>query len=216
MIANQGVVIINSDTVLKGEIRNCRRLEVHGYVEGGVEAEAVHVHKDGKLFGTIKSDTADVHGTLQGEASIKNLMNIHTSGSVIGNVRYGRLAMEPGAELSAEVRNVPPSLAGDFDLTVSKGRSVPITLQDLSALDPDDNAQDLTFTVSNARGGFVALMSAPTTPVSQFTQADLESRQVSFKHDGGPSTTASFDVVVSDRAGATSGAAQTVRVGVKA
>jgi cytoskeletal protein CcmA (bactofilin family) len=212
----RGVLIISEDAVLKGEIKNCKRLEVYGYVEGRLEADALIIHEGGQLYGQIKTDSADIKGTFQGEARIKNLISIRSMGSVRGNVKYGRLAMEEGADLTASVRNVPPSLSGDLDLAVDKGRSVRITLQDLSAVDPDDKPEDLKFTISNTHNGFVALAHSPSTPVVNFTQADLESGRVLFAHDGTNSATANFDVLVADRAGASSGAAQTVKVAVRA
>jgi cytoskeletal protein CcmA (bactofilin family) len=210
-----GVLVVREDTIIKGEIRNCRQMEVYGYVEGDVAAEQLLVHPNGRCYGTIKTGSAEVHGDLQGTVVVKNLINIHDSGSVSGNVRYGKLALAAGGSLSAEVRNVPPGIAGDLDLTVVKGRTVPITRQDLSAIDPDDAAKDLTFTVSNARNGFVALAGAPRRAATTFTQADLEGGQVLFAHDGTNTNVASFDVVVADRSGATSGAAQTVTVSVR-
>lgn len=217
MADNKSVLIVAEDTVIRGvrEMRNCRRLEVHGYFEGNVSAENVFVHRTGRLFGSISTGTAEVHGTLQGDVVVKNLIDIRSSGSVSGNVRYGRLALEMGGSLSAEVRNVPPSVGGDLNLEVTKGRSVPITLQDLTALDPDDKSTDLRFTITNANHGFVALATAPQRPVQTFTQADLEAGHVTFIHDGTNSSIAGFDIVVADRSGATSGAARTVTVAVR-
>lgn len=208
------VVVIREDTILKGAIRNGGRIEIFGYVEGEISAEMVIVQEGGRCFGTIKTESAEVHGTLQGDVFVKQLMSIRKSGSVAGNIQYGRLAMEMGGELSAELRNVPPSVGGDLDLAVGKGSTVRITLQDLTALDPDDDAQHLTFTVSRPTNGFVTLSNAPGRPVDMFTQADLEGGNVLFLHDGTNTPSASFDVVVADQAGATSGAAQTVNVAV--
>src|SRR4029079_12893311 len=146
---------------------------------------------------------------------VKHLINIRSSGSVTGNVQYGQLSMEIGANLSAEVRNVPPTLAGDLDLSVTKGRSVTITLEDLNAGEPHDEAKGLTFTVSKATNGYITLSGAPARPVSTFTQADLQGGRVLFTHDGTQTMSASFDVVVADQAGANSGAPQTVKVHVK-
>jgi cytoskeletal protein CcmA (bactofilin family) len=216
-VAENGVLIVTEDTVIRGvrELRNCRQLEVFGYLEGDVAAKTVLVHPNGRLFGKLKSDNAEIHGTLQGDVVVKHLMDIRSSGNVSGNIQYGKLALEMGGNLSAEVKNVPPTLAGDMQLEVSKGGSVPITLQDLNALDPDDNAKDLRFGVSNARNGYLVLASAPRKAVSAFTQADLEAGQVAFVHNGRGSDPASFDIVVADRTGATSGAPQTVRVTVR-
>lgn len=217
MADNSGILVVTQDTVIRGvtDMRNCRKLEVHGYVEGDVSAASVLVHKTGRVFGTMRTDTAEVHGTVQGDVTVKHLIDIRSSGHVSGNVKYGKLALEMGGNLSAEVRNVPPSLGGDLNLEVPKGRSVPITLQDLTALDPDDAAKDLKFTVTKASNGFVALVSAPQRAITAFTQADLESGSVAFKHDGTNTSTAGFDVMVADRSGATSGAARTVSVAVR-
>jgi cytoskeletal protein CcmA (bactofilin family) len=209
------VLVVNEDTYLKGDVRNGGLIEVYGYIEGSVTGDMLIVKPGGRCYGTIKVDDADVNGDLQGQIFVKQLITILSSGSVTGDVQYGRLAMEMGANLSAEVRNVPPTLSGDLDLSVDKGQSVRITLQDLSALDPDNEAHELTFTVSKAENGFVTLSSNPADPVETFTQADLERGDVLFRHDGTNGGNASFDVVVIDAAGASSGAAQTVNVAVR-
>ena len=110
-VSNPGVLIVREDTIIKGEIRNCRQIEVYGYVEGDVSGQSLLVHQGGQCYGTIKTEQADVSGTLQGDVVVKHLINIRSSGSVTGNVQYGQLAMETGANLSAEVRNVPPTVA---------------------------------------------------------------------------------------------------------
>jgi cytoskeletal protein CcmA (bactofilin family) len=216
-VAENGVLIVTEDTVIRGvrELRNCRQLEVFGYLEGDVAAKSVLVHPNGRLFGKVKSDNAEIHGTLQGEVVVKHLIDIRSGGDVSGNVRYGKLALEVGGNLTAEVKNIPPTIAGDMQIEVSIGGSVPVTLQDLNALDPDDSSRDLNFTISNVRNGYLALASAPRKAVNSFTQADLEDGQVAFVHDGRSVSPASFDIVVADRSGGTSGAPQTVRVAVR-
>ena len=207
--------IIQEDTIIKGKIRNCRQMEIHGFVEGELAAETVLVHQGGTFYGTLKSDQADVAGSVQGEIFVKNLISIRSSGSVNGHVRYGQLAMEMGADLSAELRNVPPRLSGDLDITVKRGRSVIITTEDITAVDPDDTPDHLTYTVSNANNGFVSLASQAGVSIVHFTQEDIEAGRVLFAHDGGDSSAASFDVIVADDSGATSGNSQTVHVHVK-
>lgn len=209
---NRGVLVVSADTVIKGGIRHGRHVEIYGYVEGDVASEAVLVHPNGRLFGIIRADSAEVHGEMQGEVYIKNLINIGSSGSVTGKVQYGQLAIAHGGNLSAEVRNVPPTLAGDFTIEVRRGHSVAVTLADINALDPDDKSTDLIFTVTHPVRGFVALIDAPGTPVTRFTQADLEAGRVLFKHDGSPADLAGFDTRVTDHTGASSGPPQLVKV----
>lgn len=214
-MANSREAVIQEDTIIKGEIRNCRQIEIRGYVEGDLAAETVLIQQGGRLYGTVRTERAEIFGDLQGDIFVKQLISIRSTGSVNGHVRYGQLAMEMGANLSAELRNVPPRLAGDLDITVRRGRSVTITTDDITAIDPDDTADALTYTISNAINGFVALVSAARTPVAHFKQTDIEAGRVLFTHDGSQTSTASFDVVVADDDGATSGAAQTVHVHVK-
>jgi len=46
----------------------------------------VRIHKTGKCYGSVKSEK--VLGTLQGTVTVRNPINIHSSGSVSGNVHY--------------------------------------------------------------------------------------------------------------------------------
>jgi cytoskeletal protein CcmA (bactofilin family) len=216
MSDNRGVLIIGEGAVLKGEVKSGKRVEIWGYVEGGVQASDVVVQEGGKLFGDVRSDRAEIRGTVQGDVRVQQLIAIKKTGVASGRIKYGRLSMEEGGELTAHVRNIPPTIAGDLDLTVDKGRSVKITLSDLNALDPDDKPEDLTFTVSNAQGGFVALATSPRSPVGTFSQADLAGGKVLFAHDGSEASKGRFDVQVTDAAGANSGRAQTVNVAVRA
>lgn len=216
MSETRGVLIIGPEAVLNGEISNARRVEVQGVVEGGVSSTDVVVHQGGRVSGKVRTDAADVRGSLQGDVRVQNLISIRSTGVVEGSVKYGRLAMEEGGELAAQMRNVPPSLTGDLDLTVARSGSVRITRADLSAFDPDDAADKLTFSVSNANGGFVSKAGGARRPVETFTQSELQSGKVLFVHDGSSAATASFDIVVADADGATSGAPKTVNVAVRA
>lgn len=216
MSGQNGTLIIGEGTILRAKVSNCRQLEVSGYVDGDVETDSLVVHRGGRCFGTIHTGTADVSGTLQGRIGVRQLIHIHSSGDVSGSVRYGRLSMDAGGALSAEVRNVPPALAGDFELLVLRGGRVQIRSEDLHAVDPDDTPGELMFSLSNPRNGHVATAAALDRPLAGFTQAELDSGSIYFVHDGSPSPDAGFDVVVSDHTGATSGAPQPVHVSVRA
>ncbi len=190
-------------------------MEILGYVEGELTADDVLVHQGGIFQGTLKTGKADVAGMVQGEVFVKNLISIRSSGSVNGNVRYGQLAMEMGADLSAELRNVPPQLEGDLHLNVRSGKAVVVTTDHITAIDPDDTPDHLTYSISNITGGFMSLVTNAGTPISSFTQADIEAGRVMFVHDGGPSSEANFDIIVADGHGGNSGSAQTVIVRVR-
>lgn len=206
--------VIGADLVVQGAIRNAHEVEVWGSVLGAIAAERVVIHRGGRVVGTLDVGAADVHGLLDGRVRVRNLINIGTTGVVHGDVRYGQLALAPGGDLAAEVRNVPPDLAGDFEMTVKRGRSIRVTSADISASDAEDGADRLTYSVSKAENGFVALDSAPASAVQSFTQAEVEMGIVIFVHDGTGGPMAGFDVELRDSQGATAGPPRHVSVAV--
>lgn len=203
--------IIGHDLIVKGDIKNAGSIEIRGYVEGSIAADHLIVHDGGRVFGVVRADMVDVHGKMQGTVSVKNLINIGATGDVAGDVRYGKLALATGGSLEADVRNIPPELAGDFEITVRRGKSVKITTADLTAIDPDNTSAELTYHVTATNGGALTLGSSPA---SAFTEADIRAANVAFAHDGSSGDSASFDVQVSDAAGASSGPPKTVSVRV--
>ncbi len=176
MSSERRSAFIQEGTVIKGEIRNGGRIEISGYVEGRISAAEVVVNESGKLYGLIKSDAAQINGDVQGDVFVRNLISIGSTGSVTGNIQYNQLRLDPGGNLSAQLHNVPPSLAGDFSLIVDRGQSVVITPVDILAVDPDDADDRLVYTISNARHGYIVLDDRSGEPVEHFTQADLSRR----------------------------------------
>ncbi len=207
--------IIMADTVVEGDLSSAGRVVVNGRVQGSLTAPSVVINDTGAVYGSLRAESAEVLGAVQGEIFVRGLLSIASTGSVSGDVEYDKIAMEQGGNLSATLRNVPPHLAGDLDLTVHRGGSVRITTEDLTAFDPDDAAEDLTYMVSEATHGFVALDSAHDLSIGTFTQADIEDGRVIFVHDGAGAPAAGFEVVVADAKGATSGQSQHVSVAVK-
>jgi cytoskeletal protein CcmA (bactofilin family) len=208
------LAVIGPDLIITGEVRNGGRVEVSGVIEGTLSASEVLIRPTGRVLGTLIADNAEIDGDVRGHVLVRQFLQIGSTGKVHGEVRYGRIAMQSGADLSADMRNVPPSVGGDLELTVKRGGSVIITTEDLTAVDPDSPASSLAFTVTRQTHGFIARASAKTTPIDQFTQPELMRNDVLFVHDGAAGVSASFDIVVRDQTGETSGAPKTVHVTV--
>lgn len=206
--------VIGRNLAVQGTIRNAAVVEVWGSVVGAVQADHVVIHPGGQVKGRLDAGAADVEGVLDGRIRVRNLISIGSSGSVRGDVRYGGLSLALGGSLSAEVRNIPPELGGDFELAVRRGQSVRITTADLCATDAEDDDASLVYSVSNPTSGFVALASAPHAAVESFTQGDIVAGAVLFVHEGDGWEPGGFDVVVSDSQGATTGAPRRVAVAV--
>ncbi len=208
--------IISDQMVIEGEVEAANGLvEIYGMINGGVNVAALIIHEGGKVIGNVRAGKITAKGLLQGEVTVTGLLDIGATGSVTGNVLYGALAMKEGGVLSADVRNIPPTLAGDLKMSVSKGKAVRLTTNDLTAIDPDDEAKDLKFAVSKMVNGFVVSLDQPKTALKSFTQEQLEKGKIVFVHDGKDAPSASFAVSVTDAAGASSGPAKTVQVEVR-
>ena len=76
------------------------------------------------------------------------------------------------------------------------------------------DCEQLVYAVSRPVNGYVSRAIAPTTPIESFNQAELAAGSMLFVHDSSGGADAGFDVVVSDHAGASSGAPRTVTVAV--
>lgn len=88
---------------LKGEISNCAALVVEGNVEGTLDGEALEVSQRGVFNGTVRVETADIQGQFEGDLTVTGLLRIENGGSVSGTVRYGRIEVVAGGELSGDV-----------------------------------------------------------------------------------------------------------------
>ena len=91
--------------------------------------------------------------------------------------------------------NAPPVLTGDLQGVVTSGGTYVIATSDLFFADPDDTAAGVTFTASGVSNGAVVVNG---TAAATFTGQQLAAGQVAFRHDGSPTTQASFSVTVED------------------
>ena len=93
--------------------------------------------------------------------------------------------------------NVPPSVSINTGLTVLEGGSAGITVAQLLVEDVQENAAQLTYTVtSGPTNGTLRKNGLPVT--APFTQADINGGLISYLHDGSETTSDSFGFEVFD------------------
>ncbi|MEO8740044.1 MAG: polymer-forming cytoskeletal protein [Casimicrobiaceae bacterium] len=92
---------------LKGvEISNCDALVIEGQVEATVHSKSMQIDKPGTLSGTALIDVAEVHGEFSGELTARTRLVVHGTGRVSGTIRYGKLIVEEGGELTGDVKRL--------------------------------------------------------------------------------------------------------------
>lgn len=96
---------------LKGvEISDCDVLVVEGQVEATVYSKGLQIAKPGTLRGTAAIDVAEIFGEFSGELTARTRLVVHGTGRVSGTIRYGKLIVAEGGELTGDVRQMDGSL----------------------------------------------------------------------------------------------------------
>lgn len=97
-------LVVGPDIKMKGvEVADCDTLQVEGRIEATLDARLLQIAEHGVFAGTVAVDVAEIHGRLEGELTVRKQLILHATGRVTGKVRYARIKVEEGAELSGEV-----------------------------------------------------------------------------------------------------------------
>lgn len=97
-------LIVGPDIKLKGaEITDCDTLVVEGRVEASMDSRVIQISENGVFAGKVGVDVAEIRGRFEGELTARKQLVIRAGGRVTGKIRYGKVAIEEGGELSGDV-----------------------------------------------------------------------------------------------------------------
>lgn len=88
------------------EVSDCDILVIEGHVEATVHSKTMQITEPGTLKGTAMIDVAEIHGVFNGDLTARTRLVIHGTGRVAGTIRYGKLIVAEGGELSGDVRRL--------------------------------------------------------------------------------------------------------------
>jgi cytoskeletal protein CcmA (bactofilin family) len=89
---------------LKGvEITDCDTLVVEGSVEATMDSRVIQISERGSFKGSADIDIAEIRGQFDGNLTARQKLVIYATGRVTGRVRYGKVVIEEGGQLSGEV-----------------------------------------------------------------------------------------------------------------
>jgi cytoskeletal protein CcmA (bactofilin family) len=89
---------------LKGvEITDCDTLVVEGSVEATMDSRVIQISERGSFKGSADIDIAEIRGQFDGNLTARQKLVIYSTGKVTGRVRYGKVVIEEGGQLSGEV-----------------------------------------------------------------------------------------------------------------
>ena len=102
--ATGSTLTVGPNIKLKGvEITDCDTLVVEGTVEATMDSRLMQITAAGAFKGSADIDIAEIHGAFDGELTVRDKLVIYATGRVTGKVRYGKLVIEEGGQLSGEV-----------------------------------------------------------------------------------------------------------------
>ena len=118
--APESKLFVGVNIKLKGvEISDCDALVIEGQVEATVNSKAMEIAKPGTLKGNAQIDVAEIHGEFVGELTARARLVVHSTGRVTGTIRYGKLIVAEGGEITGDVKRLDAS-----EVAASSGHGV--------------------------------------------------------------------------------------------
>ena len=97
-------LIVGPNIKLKGvEITDCDTLVVEGTVEATMDSRVIQIMANGAFKGSADIDIAEIHGKFDGNLTVRDKLVIYAQGKVTGTIRYGKVIIEEGGQLSGDV-----------------------------------------------------------------------------------------------------------------
>lgn len=106
---------------LKGvEITDCDTLVVEGLVEATMDSRVIQIAEQGAFKGSAEIDIAEIHGTFEGNLTVRQKLVIHATGRVTGKIRYGKVVIEEGGQLSGDIECTASARSGSASASGAK------------------------------------------------------------------------------------------------
>ncbi|MFT4240908.1 MAG: polymer-forming cytoskeletal protein [Acidovorax sp.] len=102
--ASGSKLTVGPNIKLKGvEITDCDTLVVEGTVEATMDSRVIQIAENGAFKGSAEIDIAEIRGEFDGSLTVRQKLVIYSSGKVSGKIRYGKVVIEEGGQLTGEI-----------------------------------------------------------------------------------------------------------------
>lgn len=99
------VNIITAGTKIKGDIIATGDFRLDGTLEGNIQLNGKLVVGDtGVVKGNILCQNANIIGVVDGNLSVKELLSLHATARITGDILINKLSIEPGAVFTGRCR----------------------------------------------------------------------------------------------------------------
>ena len=100
--------IVGAGCKLKGNIDTDHTVQIHGVVHGNIVAETVIIGRGGKVVGDITANTLFLHGSLNGNATVK-IANVFSNATMSGTLYYKTLNITGNTGLECKLEKTKES-----------------------------------------------------------------------------------------------------------
>jgi len=104
VVEGESKLTVGPNIKLKGvEITDCDTLVVEGSVEATMDSRVIQISERGSFKGSAEIDIAEIRGEFDGTLTVRQKLVIYSTGKVTGRIRYGKVVIEEGGQLSGEI-----------------------------------------------------------------------------------------------------------------
>ena len=68
-----------------------------------MDSRVIQISERGAFKGSAEIDIAEIRGVFDGNLTVRQKLTIYSTGKVTGKIRYGKVVIEEGAQLSGEI-----------------------------------------------------------------------------------------------------------------
>ena len=91
-------------TQVKGDITTQGDIRIDGKIEGSIVSKGkLVVGSTGVIEGEVTCVTGNISGTIRGIVQVSEMLKVQATGKLSGEITYGKLSVEPGAELEGKL-----------------------------------------------------------------------------------------------------------------
>jgi cytoskeletal protein CcmA (bactofilin family) len=102
-------LMVGPNIKLKGvEITDCDTLMVEGLVEATMNSRVIQITEQGAFKGVAEVEQAEIRGEFDGSLTVRQKLMIYATGKVTGTIRYGKLVVEDGGQISGDITQAAP------------------------------------------------------------------------------------------------------------
>ena len=88
-----------------------------------MDSRVIQIAEHGVFVGKAGIDVAEIRGRFEGELTARKQLIIRSTGKLSGKVRYGKVAIEEGGELSGDIAALPETKSAGAARAAEQGRS---------------------------------------------------------------------------------------------